>query len=308
VLFILRCENKRHPRGLKSIKLCKTMRRMRSIAIFFLAVTILELSVSFNCGPRLTTNRGFLSLGEKRLGLGLGLSSESIQRERAFRLSRYPFAFQAVVDTDGEVSSSPSSSQPNKPESKIFHLWNETKNYLLKFKDIEFRKQFLEDVKYIFTSAIKNIQEGDLGQRGEELLLAQVFLVTLVLFGVPWFFSFLIKLGGLAATSGGLYFISRGVWDLRQNLSPFITPVVNNELVTTGIYSTVRHPLFTGLIALCLGVSIFSDSVDKGVLTAALAFLLDKKADKEEDLLNKLYPLTYTIYVQQTKKLVPSIY
>ena len=232
--------------------------------------------------------------------------SQFFNSDKIQQLSQNGFALLSIIDTQAEDVTPPLPS--SKIESPISRIWHETKDYLIQFKSAEFRKKFLEDIKYIFTSAFNNIREGDVGKRGEELFLAQAILVAFVLFGVPAFVSFFVKLTGILATSGGFYFISRGVWDLRQNLTPFVAPIAGNQLVTSGIYSSVRHPLYTGLISLCLGVSIFSDSVDKAVLTVALAYFLDKKADKEEELLNKMHPISYQIYSQTTKKLVPSIY
>jgi protein-S-isoprenylcysteine O-methyltransferase Ste14 len=213
---------------------------------------------------------------------------------------------QSIIDTHAEDVSSPK--PPSKSESILYRFWHETKDYLLQFKNAGFRKTFREDIKYIFASAYNNIREGEMGKRGEELFAIQAVVVTFVILGVPAFVSFSIKAVGIIAVSGGLYFISRGVWDLRQNLTPFPHPIDGNQLVTTGIYGSVRHPLYTGLISLCMGVSIFSDSLDKAVLTVILAFFLDKKADREEELLINKHPYTYPMYAQTTKKLFPALY
>lgn len=274
---------------------------MRKVFILLLTSLTLDLSSSLRSGLHL---------------LKISSSSSPIyQRQQYYRtynldktqqLSQNEFALLSIIDTQAEDVSAPLPS--SKANNLLTLIWQETKDYLLQFKGAEFRKKFLEDIKYIFTSAFNNIREGDVGKRGEELFLGQAILVAFVLFGIPTFVSFLIKLTGILATSGGFYFISRGVWDLRQNLTPFVAPIAGNQLVTSGIYSSVRHPLYTGLISLCLGVAIFSDSVDKAVLTLVLAYFLDKKADKEEELLNDMHPMSYQIYAQNTKKLVPSIY
>ena len=263
----------------------KTIRNI----IVLLLCAVLHCGMSYRCcvltAPQLTTSSA-------------GWRGRTIIRNQ--------ITMRSIIDTQAEEVPSPQ--RPPEPKSIFLRIWNETKNYLLQFRQTEFRKRFSVDIRYIFSSAYNNIREGELGKRGEELFAAQLLLVTFVLFGVPMFVSFSLKLVGIVATSGGLYFISRGVWDLRQNLTPFVSPISGNQLVTTGIYGVVRHPLYTGLISLCLGVSIFSDSVDKAVLTVFLAFFLDKKADREEELLKNVHPITYSMYVQTTKKLLPTIY
>lgn len=211
----------------------------------------------------------------------------------------------SIIDTQAEDVSSP---RPPRSDNVFYRIAQETRDYLLQFKNAEFRKRFSQDVSDIFKSAYKNVREGEVGKRGEELFAAQAILVTIIIAGVPVFITFFIKLVGIVATTGGLYFICRGIWDLKQNLTPFISPISGNQLVTSGIYGSVRHPLYTGLISVCLGASIFSDTVDKAVLTAFLAFLLDKKATREEELLQEMHPMTYQIYVENTKKLIPTIY
>ncbi len=104
----------------------------------------------------------------------------------------------------------------------------------------------------------------------------------------------------------GVYLMIRGVWDLKENLTPFVSPVSGNQLVTSGVYDAVRHPIYTGVIFFCAGIAIASDSIEKLVLTAALAYFLDRKADKEEQLLLAIHPLMYRVYLQTTKKLLPS--
>ena len=226
--------------------------------------------------------------------------------DKTQQLSHSRFALFSIIDTEAEDVSAPI--PPSKTDNVVSRIWIETKDYLVQFKSAEFRKKFIEDISYIFSSAFSNIQKGDVGKRGEELFAIQAVLVTFVIFGVPTFLSFFIKLVGVVATSGGFYFISRGVWDLRQNLTPFVAPIDGNQLVTNGIYGVVRHPLYTGLISLCVGVSIFSDSMEKAVLSAVLAYFLDKKADKEEEMLNIMHPITYYAYTQTTKKLLPTVY
>ena len=191
---------------------------------------------------------------------------------------------------------------------KLSRMWNETKAFLSNLESVQFRRKFILDAKYIVSSAVKNISEGEIGKRGEELVLIQFGIMAMVFFGVPPLVSFVVKLVGIFSTMSGLYLMTRGVWDLKENLTPFISPVAGNQLVTSGIYDAVRHPIYTGAIFFCAGIAIASDSIEKLVLTAALAYFLDRKADKEEQLLLTIHPLMYRVYTQTTKKLLPSIY
>jgi protein-S-isoprenylcysteine O-methyltransferase Ste14 len=267
--------------------------------LFLIVITIFDFNLSFKCSPILIP-----PFHSKRI---FSLTSKQILQIPSMRSVRKESqTLRAIIDTNAvDVPSEPES---GKKKNNIQQTLNETKDYLLKFREAEFRQQFLDDLKSIFSSAYNNIREGDVGKRGEELFFAQLSLVSLVVFGVPTILVIAIRLLGFISTASGLYFIARGIWALKDNLSPFITPISSNQLVTTGIFNAVRHPLYTGLIALCLGISISSNSVDKTVLTIILAYFLDKKADKEEEYLDTVHPLTYEVYKTQTKKLIPSIY
>ena len=190
---------------------------------------------------------------------------------------------------------------------KLIRIWNETKQFLSNLESVHFRRKFLLDTKYIISSAVKNISEGEIGKRGEELVLIQFGIMALVFLGVPPLVSVVIKMFGVISTIAGLYLMIRGVWDLKENITPFVSPIPGNQLVTSGVYDAVRHPIYTGLIFFCAGIAIASDSIEKAVLTAVLMYFLDRKADQEEQMLLDLHPLTYAIYIQQTKKMFPSL-
>ena len=201
-----------------------------------------------------------------------------------------------------------SSRSPDSPEysRKLRALWNDAVQFIENMEQAEFRRAFFEKLKFIFISTKTNLSNGEVGKRGEELVLLQFFIMTFVFFGVPFFISFFIKLSGLLSTFLGIYLMFRGVWDLKDNVTPFIYPIEGNRLITTGVYDVVRHPIYTGLLFFSAGVAIASDSIEKAVLTAILAYLLERKADKEEQLLTVLHPIDYPAYMKQTKKLLPS--
>ena len=78
------------------------------------------------------------------------------------------------------------------------------------------------------------------------------------------------------------------------------------ELVTTGPYSYIRHPIYTGVLLAMLGT---------GLATSALWFLIFVigggyfiySAFQEEKLMVKTFPDTYPAYKARTKMLIPFI-
>jgi protein-S-isoprenylcysteine O-methyltransferase Ste14 len=106
---------------------------------------------------------------------------------------------------------------------------------------------------------------------------------------------------------GGLILIIKGLIDLGKNLTPLPYPIENGELVQTGIYRIVRHPLYSGLILATLGWTLFQMSISHLIASAILIIFFEIKANREEAWLTKKYP-DYSEYSQRVKKLIPGIY
>jgi protein-S-isoprenylcysteine O-methyltransferase Ste14 len=99
----------------------------------------------------------------------------------------------------------------------------------------------------------------------------------------------------------------RGVLDLRENLTPFPKPLDNAQLVETGAYRLVRHPIYGGLILGALGWG-FVRAAPLALLGAvALAVFFDLKSRREEIWLSERYR-EYPAYRNRTRRLLPWIY
>ena len=154
------------------------------------------------------------------------------------------------------------------------------------------------------------------GNRGEYWVLAQVLLI--VGYGVlpvyrpdwltvqsPWRYGLwtIALLLGL----GGLILIIKGLLDLGQNLTPLPYPKLDGELIQSGIYGIVRHPLYAGLMALAQAWAIWQLSLSHLGLLAVGFLFFDRKASREEAWLSEKYP-DYLSYQQRVKKLIPWVY
>ena len=88
--------------------------------------------------------------------------------------------------------------------------------------------------------------------------------------------------------------------DLGRNLSPFPRPINNSNLVTTGIYRFMRHPMYYSLIFISIGVFIIKLSIYYLFLTLSLALIIKFKIDLEEKyLMNKFK--NYLLYKNEVK-------
>jgi len=88
--------------------------------------------------------------------------------------------------------------------------------------------------------------------------------------------------------------------DLGRNLSPFPRPINNSDLVTTGIYRFMRHPMYYSLIFISIGVFIINLSIYYLFLTISLALIIKLKIILEEKyLMNKFK--NYLLYKNEVK-------
>ena len=88
--------------------------------------------------------------------------------------------------------------------------------------------------------------------------------------------------------------------DLGSNLSPFPRPKKNINLVTTGIYRFMRHPMYYSLILISFGVFIIKLSIYYLFLTISLGLIIKFKISLEEQYLNNKFK-NYLLYRNAVK-------
>ena len=95
-------------------------------------------------------------------------------------------------------------------------------------------------------------------------------------------------------------FILIAIKELGRNLSPFPKPKANSNLVTTGIYRLMRHPMYYSLIFISLGVFLTKLSIYHLCLTITLALLIKFKIILEEQYLKNKFK-NYFLYKNVVK-------
>ncbi len=95
---------------------------------------------------------------------------------------------------------------------------------------------------------------------------------------------------------------------LGISFTPAVKPIEEGHLVTEGIYSHVRHPIYGSLIFLVFGWSIFWSSLIGVLFSITLMYFLEIKSDLEEKMLSEKYP-EYVEYKERVKhKFIPFVY
>jgi protein-S-isoprenylcysteine O-methyltransferase Ste14 len=95
-------------------------------------------------------------------------------------------------------------------------------------------------------------------------------------------------------------------FNIRTVLTAEPLPRENGKLSTNGLYKYVRHPMYTSVLLLSLGIAVMSGSIIKYFLVFGLALLFHFKSVYEEKYLALQYP-EYKSYAQKTPKFIPFI-
>lgn len=142
--------------------------------------------------------------------------------------------------------------------------------------------------------------------------VALQFVLLGVLFTAPRLplpygeFTPVISLIGLVlmALAGVLLLVSFAALGSSLTASPL--PNQRGQLVTTGLYSYVRHPIYSALLLLSVGVVLDAGWWPQLVIALMLFLLLRIKAQFEESLLRKSYP-KYAAYAAKTPMFFPRL-
>jgi len=92
---------------------------------------------------------------------------------------------------------------------------------------------------------------------------------------------------------------------LGENWSAKVTRKVDHELIRSGPYAFVRHPIYSGLLLATIGTAIFVGEY-RGLIAVPLVLLSESiKARREEQFMIEEFGQTYQEYREQTWFIVP---
>ena len=134
-----------------------------------------------------------------------------------------------------------------------------------------------------------------LGSRGGGWVIAQLVVYGVVLVagrrGRRWsgWPTARAAAGTVLLTVGALMLLAGSAQMGRRSLTPYPRPRASSELVRSGLYSQVRHPIYGGVLALAAGWSLLTGPA--AVLATGLtAAFLEMKSHREETWLRQRYP------------------
>jgi protein-S-isoprenylcysteine O-methyltransferase Ste14 len=123
------------------------------------------------------------------------------------------------------------------------------------------------------------------------------------------FFSYSIATFGIVGAALCVVGVTIAVWAracLGANWSARPSLKTDHELITSGPYHLIRHPIYTGMLLAALGTGI-----DAGILGllifVVVAVVLIRRIPVEEKLMIELFQEQYLSYKRRTKALIPFV-
>lgn len=121
--------------------------------------------------------------------------------------------------------------------------------------------------------------------------------------------AWLQVIGGAGMVAGALVLWGSIQQHTRTNAaSPNVMPIPRDDaqLVVSGIYAYVRHPIYSSVLLVAFGIALLHGHIVLFAIAAALYALLDAKSRYEEHFLIDKYP-DYADYMTMTGRFIPPL-
>lgn len=147
--------------------------------------------------------------------------------------------------------------------------------------------------------------------KGNLLVLGQFILLGFLIFypasSINYgSFGILVTLAIAVLLAIGLVILGLSFLALGKSLTAHPIPAKQGELVTDGLYRFARHPIYTGVLAVGLAMTLSGGLFPHVLFFIALVVLLNYKASFEEQLLRARYE-GYASYAEKTGRFLPKL-
>ncbi|HEU5396998.1 MAG TPA: isoprenylcysteine carboxylmethyltransferase family protein [Verrucomicrobiae bacterium] len=115
------------------------------------------------------------------------------------------------------------------------------------------------------------------------------------------------RVAGMVLCVAGFYFTIWARRTLAGNWSSDVTLKQGHELIRKGPYRIVRHPIYTGLLTMCLATAIAFGCVRFWLALPCWLVAFSIKIRQEERLMLEHFPAEYPVYQKEVKALVPFV-
>lgn len=128
-------------------------------------------------------------------------------------------------------------------------------------------------------------------------------------FSLPQLLSWLLLLGSLLlVVPGAIAFVRSGAISRERADATLLPFERTTRLVTSGVYRSLRHPMYSALLFLAWGVYCKDVSWTGALLTVGASILLYKTATADEAECIRYFGQAYRDYMRTTRRFVPFLF
>jgi protein-S-isoprenylcysteine O-methyltransferase Ste14 len=113
---------------------------------------------------------------------------------------------------------------------------------------------------------------------------------------------------GAVLTALGILFAFWARFHLGRNWSGNVTIKADHELIRTGPYARIRHPIYTGILLALFGTGLANDLWRSALGFGLVLFGFWLKARREESVLEREFGVGFADHVRATGMFVPRIF
>jgi protein-S-isoprenylcysteine O-methyltransferase Ste14 len=143
---------------------------------------------------------------------------------------------------------------------------------------------------------------------GTSMLLPLLYLFTPLLDFANYSLPVIVPWCGLTLMLLALWLFWRSHADLGQNWSVTLEVRKGHTLVTSGVYSRIRHPMYAAIFLWCIAQGLMLQNWLAGwpvLVTFALMYVL--RTPREERMMCQFFGQQYRDYMSQTGRLFPRV-
>lgn len=175
---------------------------------------------------------------------------------------------------------------------------------------------WLAFILYWFISALKRKEAKRKESRQERMRHALPMLAAYILTFVPFSHSWvlgarivptseLLGIAGAIMTVAGVGLAIWARWHLGTNWSSTVSIRADHELIHTGPYRTIRHPIYTGMLLAFAGTALALGEL-RGIIAFAIVLIAFYfKARKEETFLTQEFGDRFAEHARHTGMFLP---
>ncbi len=158
-----------------------------------------------------------------------------------------------------------------------------------------------------------SMKKGRVAWRRELRIRAVIFVILILMVRLGVFRNHPVKTEpwraglGLALLVAGLSFAVWARLHIGRNWGTPMTRKDKPELVTSGPYRLVRHPIYSGILVAGMGTAVALNWMWLAAVVLAAIYFIYSATVEERDM-SRQFPDTYAPYKQSTKMLLPFVF